>query len=106
MRIQLLFFAACPHVEAARTALRAALSAERLEGTFEEIDLEAAAAPRWALGWGSPTILVDGEDIGGAHPVRSAALACRLYLDGAPRVDDIRRAIRAARQVRASEEPR
>jgi hypothetical protein len=95
MKIQLLHFLGCPNVGAARTALRDALAAEQLGVQIEEIDVEDPAAPAWARGWGSPTILIDGKDVAGQQP--SGASSCRLYADGAPSVEVIRAQIAAAR---------
>jgi mercuric ion transport protein len=102
MRIQLLYFHGCPNVDAARATARSALAAEQLDTAIEEIDVEDAEAPEWARGWGSPTILIDGEDVAGEHPTTSSA--CRLYAAGAPSVEAIRRRIIAARAADASRE--
>jgi copper chaperone CopZ len=100
MKIQLLHFEGCPNVDAARTALRSALTAERLDVPIDEIDVEHQNAPEWARGWGSPTILIDGKDVSGQE--RSSASACRLYAGGAPSVDTIRARLVAARESSSS----
>lgn len=91
MKIQLLHFQGCPNVVAARDALRDALAAEKLDLAIEEIDVESSTAPEWARGWGSPTILIDGDDVTGQErPASSGSSACRLYAGGAPSIDAIR----------------
>lgn len=95
MKVQLVYFTECPNVDAARAALRDALTAERLDVTIEEIDVERDDAPSWARGWGSPTILIDGADIAGQSPSSSAS--CRLYPTGGPSVRLIRDGLVAAR---------
>ena len=95
MKVQLVYFTGCPNVDAARAALRDALAAEHLDLTIEEIDVERDDAPSWARGWGSPTILVDGNDIAGQAPSSSAS--CRLYPAGRPSVRLIRDRLVAAR---------
>mgnify|MGYP000865880417 CR=1 FL=1 len=95
MKIQLLYFNGCPNVEVARAAVRTALAAEKLEIAVEEIDVEAPTAPDWARGWGSPTILIDGQDVAGQQP--SASSACRLYAGGSPSFEQIRSRITAGR---------
>jgi hypothetical protein len=95
MKIHLLHFQGCPNVDAARKALRDALAAEQLGTLIEEIDVEDPAAPAWAHGWGSPTILIDGQDVAGQQP--SGSSCCRLYADGAPSVEVIRARISVAR---------
>jgi mercuric ion transport protein len=96
MKIQLLHFEGCPNVDAARAALRNALDAEKLEIAIEEIDVGHADAPAWARGWGSPTILIDGNDVTGQKRT-TASSSCRLYAGGAPSVETIRERIAAAR---------
>ena len=95
MKIQLLSFSDCPNAGAARTALEVALRAETLDSAVEEIDIGHADAPGWARAWGSPTILIDGEDVTGVSP-RSGDLGCRLYGGGAPSVGQIRERLRIA----------
>lgn len=97
MKIQLLYFPDCPNIDAARTALRNALAAERLDVPVEEVDVEDPAAPAWAHGWGSPTILIDGEDVAGQQP--SGSSCCRLYAGGAPSVEIIRARIATVRDA-------
>lgn len=96
MKIQLLLFEGCPNVDAARTALRDALAAEKLEVPVEEIEVEGPDVPEWARGWGSPTILVDGKDVAGQERSEGSP-CCRLYADGAPSVASIRARIAASR---------
>lgn len=95
MKIQLLHFQGCPNVDAARSALVDALAAEKLDASIEEVDVEAADAPAWSRGWGSPTILIDGKDVAGQE--RSDSSSCRLYAGGAPSVAAIRARIADAR---------
>lgn len=89
--IDLIYFEGCPNVEAARTNLRAAVEAEDDAGGWKEWDLESSETPERFRGFGSPTVLVDGEDVTGVGE-GSAAVACRA--DGAPSIDRIREALR------------
>ena len=81
MKVQLFYFAGCPHVDEARRVLRSAPAACGAgDLTVEEIDVEASTAPRQLRSWGSPRILVDGTDVAGADfPM---GLSCRLYPGG------------------------
>lgn len=74
--IQLLVFKGCPLAAAARQSLQQALDELRLP-TFEEIDILDAATPDELRGWGSPTILIDGEDVSG-NP-KGNSVSCRVY---------------------------
>ncbi|HVV82902.1 MAG TPA: hypothetical protein VHE35_07465 [Kofleriaceae bacterium] len=94
MKIQLLYFEGCPHVDAARAAVRQAIALDAVEVVVEEIDVDAPSAPAWARRWGSPTILVDGQDVAGQAP--SGSSCCRLYAGGAPSVEAVRASIASA----------
>ena len=97
MTIQLLYFPGCPHHERARRSVRAAIALAGLPATFEELDTTAATTPAPLARWGSPTVLVDGVDVGGAHEPTGAT--CRLYPEGgAPTTSMVLAAIRARRQ--------
>jgi hypothetical protein len=95
MKVQLLYFSGCPHVEGAREVLHRLLG----DLAVEEIDTGAPHAPEHLRGWGSPTILVDGVDVAGGEPDGSC---CRLYPDGStrgvPSDDAIRAALARARK--------
>jgi mercuric ion transport protein len=82
VKVQLLYFRGCPHVDGARQVLRAALEASALPGVaVEELDVEAATTPIELRSWGSPTILVNGSDVAGADA--PTGVGCRLYSGGA-----------------------
>ena len=81
MRVQLLYFRGCPHVDEARQVLRAALTACAISDvTVEELDVEAPSTPPELRRWGSPTILVNGVDLLGEQP--GTGQSCRLYPGG------------------------
>lgn len=83
MKIQLLYFVGCPHVDEARRALLSALAACAVtDAAVEELDVEAPTTPPELRGWGSPTILIDGVDLAGERV--PTGLACRLYPGGKP----------------------
>ena len=76
-------FPGCPHADEARKVLRAALRACALmDVAVEEVDVEAATTPPELRGWGSPTILVNGADVGGEKG--PSGLSCRVYPGGEP----------------------
>ncbi len=104
MKVQLLYFAGCPNLEAARQALQSALAAAGLPPDYEEVDTNAPETPEALRGWGSPTVLVDGLDVAGqAQPAGSS---CRLYPGGrAPSEAMIRDALATARGTHAPPRP-
>lgn len=96
-RVELVYFTGCPHVEATREALRAALDAEGLPPAWTEWNRDDEATPGALRRHGSPTVLVDGRDVA---PAPADANCCRLYPDeagfaSAPGIAMIRAALAA-----------
>lgn len=87
--VELIYFPGCPNIESARANLRTALSAKGLPTEWREWNQLDASAPARVKQYGSPTVLVDDEDVAGAESV--AAMACRA--SGAPSADQILRAL-------------
>ena len=83
MKIQFLSFPGCPNADAARQALRGALEAHSFPRHFEEIDLTVESTQYELRAWGSPTILIDGVDVGGE---RQPAGLYRAVFMRAPRL--------------------
>lgn len=94
--IELVYFAGCPNVEAARTVLRRALERKGLAPVWREWDQTKPGVPARVLGLGSPTILVNGRDITGGD-VSMTGPACRF--DSLPGPELIIAAIAAVRKA-------
>ncbi len=88
--IELIYFDGCPNVDKARASLQAAVGVERGAGAWSEWNLSDEATPERFRRFGSPTVLVDGEDVTGSDG-GNAAMACRA--DGAPSAAVIREAL-------------
>jgi hypothetical protein len=80
-RIELVYFDGCPHVSRARDNLREAIAGSHELLTWSEWDVLDPSTPADFLRFGSPTVLVDGEDVTGKGG-GSEGVACRA--DGAP----------------------
>jgi len=99
MKIELIYARDCPNVNAARANLVRALSATRLPVRWTEWDRLSPETPSYVRGFGSPTVLVDGRDVGGISETEAAGACCRIYrssksgLTGAPSTDLIARAL-------------
>jgi mercuric ion transport protein len=94
--IQLLSFPGCPHAEGARECLRRVLVSVGLPPDFAEIDVSHEDCPEPLKRWGSPTVLVNGQDVAGGSSADGGT--CRLYstpsgLSGVPPEADIRTAL-------------
>jgi len=96
--IVLVFDVDCPNVESARSNLRKAVTDADLADSWHEIDQHDPATPVEYRYFGSPTILVDGQDVAGGAPGPSGD-CCRLYHSsdggylGAPSVEQITAAL-------------
>lgn len=79
MHIQFLYWEDCPSHEPALERLQQVMAEENINEEIESIDVETEEQAQ-ALGFsGSPTILIDGEDIDPPPVEAYAALTCRVY---------------------------
>ncbi len=76
---ELIYDGDCPNVEAARERLKSALAKGGFETRWQEWERSDAASPDYVKKYGSPTILIDGKDVGGALP--GDGKSCRVYTD-------------------------
>jgi hypothetical protein len=99
IRVELVYDRACPNVDAARAVLRSAFAEIGVAPAWVEWDRSDRDNPDYVHGYGSPTILVNGQDVVGAEP-NADADCCRLYssneggLRGVPPVAQIVAAMR------------
>lgn len=101
MNIELVYDADCPNIKTARAQLEAACHQAGVAPTWQEWDRADKSAPDYVRNYGSPTILVNGEDVTGSNSVDGSS--CRLYresdgsVSGAPAVAQIVHAITVVR---------
>lgn len=96
--VVLLYEGSCPNVHRARSNLLRAFSVAKVPASWREVDVDAEDTPQAWRAFGSPTILVDGRDVGGGATAEGAT--CRLFEeDGrlvcAPPIDRIVARLRA-----------
>jgi hypothetical protein len=84
--IELIYFEGCLNVDAARRHLGEAIASSGRSITWTEWDTDSAATPERYRRYGSPTVLVNGQDVTGSGGEAEAS-ACRA--DGAPPVSAI-----------------
>lgn len=103
MDIQFLYFDGCPSHEDALTRLKEVMAEEKVEAEIDIQHVETEGQAHRLRFVGSPTILVEGQDIDPPEGDKPYGLACRVYRweDGrvsplpSPRM--IRRALRRAK---------
>ena len=108
--IELLWWEGCPSAERALAELRGAVSDVGLpEDDVRSREIKTDADARETGFLGSPTILIDGEDLVGASPDDAVGLNCRVYrrrdgrISPTPDPDALRAALqRAAERVEAT----
>ena len=76
-KIEFIYERDCPNIEDARTQLRFALQQSGLPAEWQEWEHNDSASPAYARLYGSPTVLVAGQDITGDSP--SGDPSCRIY---------------------------
>lgn len=98
MRVELVYRKTCPNVEAARSQLLAAFVEVGMRPRWQEWEVSLPEAPSYVHGYGSPTILVNGRDVGGGT-ADGDDYCCRIYshregtMRGVPSLRDIVHAI-------------
>lgn len=78
--IELIYDSDCPNVPPARENLSRALKQAGLAPQWQEWDRADTKAPAYVRAYGSPTILVQGQDVAGSKG--SDAASCRIYVNG------------------------
>jgi hypothetical protein len=106
LHVELIYDPGCPNVDAARDVLTEALQAAGAPAVWTEWSTSDPACPGDRLAYGSPTILVNGEDVApGPHPWKRRGQhegpRCRIYrtgdeLSGVPPGTAVREAIERA----------
>ena len=115
MRIEMIYDLDCPNVAETRAQLLRAFARVGLPARWREWDRSDPTSPDYVRAYGSPTVLVNGEDVAGEPPAGGSP-CCRVYADGSgklrgtPTVEQIAAALEAARRqpaaAGASERPR
>jgi hypothetical protein len=78
MKVEIIYDADCPNLAATRSLLIEAFTKTGASARWREWERSAPDTPAYAKGYGSPTILVDGKDVGGMNSQTGAA-SCRIY---------------------------
>jgi len=79
VNVELIYDADCPNVGAARSLLIRAFTATGVSARWKEWDRSSQDSPPYVRDFGSPTILVNGQDVAGVTPSPNTR-ACRVYL--------------------------
>ena len=96
-RVEFIYDSECPNVKPARENLVKAFAEAKISPKWTEFDRNSEESPSHVRKYGSPTILVDGEDIGGETP--QDGNNCRIYSvqgnsSGVPPIELIAKALK------------
>lgn len=80
MKIELIYDKSCPNVDLARESLKQAMEKAELKLNWLEWDQSDMDAPDYTKNFGSPTILINGQDV--MISESSSKPCCRIYPDG------------------------
>lgn len=104
MQVELVYEKTCPNVAAARAQLLQAFANAGMTPHCQEWEISNTEAPAYVHGYGSPTILANGEDV--AQEAHSGDdFCCRIYANnengnkGVPPIADIVVALKAAQAL-------
>jgi mercuric ion transport protein len=108
LTVELLYDNECPNVKDARAQLLLAFAATGLSPRWQEWDRNAPESPPQVRAYGSPTILINGQDVADTSSSTDAD-CCRLYMDdsgglrGVPSVAAIASALLRATELTSSD---
>lgn len=101
MKIELIYEKTCPNIQLAREQLATALKVLGFKSHWQEWEVTDPDCPTYAHGLGSPSILVNGNDVGNISTT-GHDFSCRVYVDetgktsGSPTVKTLIQAIARA----------
>ena len=87
VHVQFITFSGCPNASAARSLIERAIADAGIVAAIEEVDTLLPDTPAPLREWGSPTILLNGEDVGGKR--EPTGPGCRLYRDDDGRIQGV-----------------
>ena len=89
--VEFLGFEGCPNTP----ELRKRLVEAEPDMNIVDVDLTGLANSDARLGWGAPTILVNGRDLFGVPSAQNGSVSCRNWSSGLPSIAEIRVAFEA-----------
>ena len=93
IKIEIQHFHGCPNSEEMIKRVKEAILGFEDILEYNELLVETNELAERIKFRGSPTVLINGEDIEGREEPESASLNCRVYEKGLPEVEEIRKRI-------------
>lgn len=89
IKIEVQYFTGCPNSEKVLNTVNTFVAESELKIDYEEILIETQEDAEKYKFRGSPTILINGNDIDGLEESKTPSLSCRYYINGLPNEDNI-----------------
>ncbi len=99
LKIEIQHFRGCPNSPEMIHRVKEAIKGSEEQIEYNEVLVESNELAEEIKFRGSPTVLINGEDIEGREEPESASLNCRVYENGLPSIDEIREKILSNNQV-------
>ncbi|MCH8033015.1 MAG: DUF2703 domain-containing protein [Bacteroidetes bacterium] len=99
LKIEIQHFRGCPNSPEMIHRVKEAIKGSEEQIEYNEVLVESNELAEKLKFRGSPTVLINGEDIEGREEPESASLNCRVYENGLPSIDEIREKILSNNQV-------
>ena len=93
IKIDIQYFHGCPNSAEMIHRVKEAIKGSEEKIEYNEVLVESNELAQKLKFRGSPTILINGEDFEGKEDPKSVALNCRVYENGLPEVEEIRKRI-------------
>ena len=93
IKIEVQYFNGCPNSSEMIHRVKEAIKGSEEKIEYNEVFVESNEIAEKIKFRGSPTVLINGEDIEGREAPESASLNCRVYENGLPSVEEIRNKI-------------
>ncbi len=93
IKIEVQYFNDCPNYSEMIHRVKEAIKGSEEKIEYNEVLVESNKLAEKLKFRGSPTVLINGEDIERREEPESAALNCRVYEKGLPEVEEIRKRI-------------
>ena len=93
IKIEVQYFNGCPNSPEMIHRVKEAIKGSEEKIEYNEVLVESNELAEEIKFRGSPTVLIDGEDFEGREEPESASLNCRVYENGLPSTDEIRKKI-------------
>jgi coenzyme F420-reducing hydrogenase gamma subunit len=93
IKIEVQYFNGCPNSPEMIRRIKEAIKGKEEKIDYNEVLVETNELAEEIKFRGSPTVLINGEDLEGRAEPEAASLNCRVYENGLPGIEEIKKRI-------------